>query len=590
MTYQTTLPPLPIPDLRDTFARYLESIEPVVNSSEELAKTRELVADFIKPGGEGERLQARLHEYAAAQPQKGNWLEQWWFSKAYHEWREPLVANSNHSMLFVDDPNTPKELINAWLPRGTFTKWQVRRAAHVVSRMMDYKNLLDTGRLPIDKFPDGSPMCMWQYTQQFGVSRVALPGCDKVIGDHPSTSTHAVVLVRDQVYRIELVDPTDGKTRMAAGDIEQQLWSVIDQVQALTELDPPVGCLTADNRDGWATARAHLLKIDPVNNANALETIDTAVLCIALDDYGAGPSPDVNYRVIFHGQSARNRWFDKPFVVIFTATGAGGNNGEHSPCDALIPLDVFNFALLEPAPPVDVPIPTTGLLAKLPPPQRIRFTVDDEILNSITAAQKTAMAITTDSDTAVGSLSARGNTDIKKLVKVAPDAFVQMAFQLAYYQLHGEFVGTYETASVRKYFHGRTETIRTLSNESKAFVLGMTDASLPADKKLALLRRACVKHSQRTKDAMFGRGIDRHMLGLPRKDTEYNPPSIHPVFTDPVFARSGTWRLSTSALPFSPRMGVTGFGSVVWDNKGYGINYFMGPKLIRFNAEGRKSG
>ena len=38
-----------------------------------------------------------------------------------------------------------------------------------------------------------------------------------------------------------------------------------------------------------------------------------------------------------------------------------------------------------------------------------------------------------------------------------PDAFVQVAMQLATYRLFGEQVGTYESTQVRPFRHGRTE-------------------------------------------------------------------------------------------------------------------------------------
>ena len=57
----------------------------------------------------------------------------------------------------------------------------------------------------------------------------------------------------------------------------------------------------------------------------------------------------------------------------------------------------------------------------------------------------------------------------------SPDAYIQMALQLAWYRTRGTFVATYETVLTRLFHHGRTETIRTLSNDSRAFVLTMSD-------------------------------------------------------------------------------------------------------------------
>ena len=52
-----------------------------------------------------------------------------------------------------------------------------------------------------------------------------------------------------------------------------------------------------------------------------------------------------------------------------------------------------------------------------------------------------------------------------------------MVIQLAYFKTHKKFVPTYETGSTRQFLHGRTDTIRTLSIESKVFVEGMENGS-----------------------------------------------------------------------------------------------------------------
>jgi carnitine O-acetyltransferase len=64
------------------------------------------------------------------------------------------------------------------------------------------------------------------------------------------------------------------------------------------------------------------------------------------------------------------------------------------------------------------------------------------------------------------------------VAKVSPDAFIQMALQLTYYNLHNKFAPTYETASTRMYLKGRTETVRTLSADSRAWCEAMRDPKL----------------------------------------------------------------------------------------------------------------
>jgi carnitine O-palmitoyltransferase 1 len=59
---------------------------------------------------------------------------------------------------------------------------------------------------------------------------------------------------------------------------------------------------------------------------------------------------------------------------------------------------------------------------------------------------------------------------VPKECKLSPDGWFQMAIQLAYYRMYHRLVLTYESATTRLYYKGRTETIRPVSMESKAFV------------------------------------------------------------------------------------------------------------------------
>ena len=58
-----------------------------------------------------------------------------------------------------------------------------------------------------------------------------------------------------------------------------------------------------------------------------------------------------------------------------------------------------------------------------------------------------------------------------KTARVSPDAYIQTAFQLAYYRLHNKFPLTYEASMTRLYNNGRTETVRSLTQEVADFVL-----------------------------------------------------------------------------------------------------------------------
>ena len=73
-----------------------------------------------------------------------NWLNDTiWMRVAYLEQRQPLVINSNWWLLLDDDVSIPEEIRHgANVEVQACRKWQVRRAAWLTKRFLDYRDLL----------------------------------------------------------------------------------------------------------------------------------------------------------------------------------------------------------------------------------------------------------------------------------------------------------------------------------------------------------------------------------------------------------------------------------------------------------------
>lgn len=190
--------------------------------------------------------------------------------------------------------------------------------------------------------------------------------------------------------------------------------------------------------------------------------------------------------------------------------------------------------------------------------------------------------------------SAFGKGLIKKC-RISPDAFIQMALQLAYYRDAGRFRLTYEASMTRLFREGRTETVRPCTIESSAWVKAMHNASVSSTDRIQLLRAACKQHQSGYQDAMCGKGIDRHLfcLYVVSKYLEVDSPFLNEVLSEP-------WRLSTSQTPHgqTSKLDLTknpdcisaggGFGPVADD--GYGVSYIVaGEGLIFFHISSKKS-
>ena len=66
----------------------------------------------------------------------------------------------------------------------------------------------------------------------------------------------------------------------------------------------PVGFLTSENRDTWATLRQHMAGLS-AGNAEAFRLVDTAMLCMCLDDVSPD-TPESMTRLMLYG-SGSNR-------------------------------------------------------------------------------------------------------------------------------------------------------------------------------------------------------------------------------------------------------------------------------------------
>ncbi|RUS19526.1 carnitine O-acetyltransferase [Endogone sp. FLAS-F59071] len=170
----------------------------------------------------------------------------------------------------------------------------------------------------------------------------------------------------------------------------------------------------------------------------------------------------------------------------------------------------------------------------------------------------------------------------KSLIKrfgVSPDAYVQMAIQLTYYNLFGVCRPTYESVHTRKFHRGRTDVCRGVSIESIRWVEAMEDPTLPIEVKVTLGKEAIESHVRYSTDCAQGQGIERHLLGL--RCALHPDEPIPTFFTDPAFSYSSHWYVSTSQVP-SERIEGFGYGQVVPD--GFGIAYIIKNDSLHFNV------
>ncbi|CCI50536.1 unnamed protein product [Albugo candida] len=569
--FQKSLLRLPIPELDDTLNRYLRAVEPVLKSSE-LKETQRAVHAF--KNGVGPHLQKSLIERDASNSHT-SYINEWWLD-LYLEDRRPLVINYNPQLTLLDDPVPLK---NSWTQRAT---------SLITSTVRFYKTL-HSERLKPDLFhtkphltkrfafeyyckliPErwamygaaawgAYPLDMSQYKHLF--SSVRIPedsGKDRL--QTFTNSKHIVVQRNCNFYRVQVLDETTGNF-VGQEALLAQLNQIVAQPANEVTKDG-AGLFTTLDRDIWARVRKDFAQTSS-KNQTLLHTIDSALFVVTLEDHGPRTEADIS-RTFLIGNGS-NHWFDKSFQLIVASNGKAAVNFEHSWGDGVAVLRYVN-ELYEDSIQYSVVVDKSNnaLTRNMEP---LEYDLNVKLLEDLKKA-KTQFQHHVEKLHVESVFSPITKKQISQF-KIGTDGVMQMAIQLAHFRLHQKFVSTYESASTAAYKHGRTETLRSCTNEAADFVKKMVDGQVSAHEKHQALRAAINRHGELTKDAVMGQGHDRHLFAL-RKMAELQDIPLPEIFTLPSAEIMNKIILSTSTLS-SPNIESGSFGPV--NNECYGIGY-----------------
>ncbi|KAG1048215.1 hypothetical protein G6F43_009376 [Rhizopus delemar] len=551
LRYQTNLPKLPVPELQETLPKYLKTVRPLL-TDEEYKRTEEAVKQFIAPGGLGHELQRRLVA-RANNPNVVNWMEDWWLDQAYMGYRDPVVVYVSYFFAYKDDK---------------LRKAPAQRAAAITTAALEFKKMVVEKTLE-PEYAKGEPMCMDSYKYMFNNCRIAHKPSDLKGTFDPFKNTHIIVIRKNKFYFVDTV--YNGK-QLSTKELEQQFQRVINDAGDIKGI--PVGVLTSENRDKWCDYRDELLAANPANK-QIIDKIESSSFVVCLDD--SSPfTRDELVRACWHGDG-RNRYFDKSLQFIVFENGKAGFMGEHSCMDGTATCRLNEYVCDGLARNL-IKHGSEQVRSSIPQPVQLQFVLNPNVEKAIETAEKDFEQLINKHEMTVLTYSAFGKNLIKKF-KCSPDGFAQMAIQLAYYKMFGTSRPTYESGQTRKFQRGRTETCRSVSDESIAFVKAMEDHSIKTEEKIVKLRAALKAQGQYMAAAVNGRGVDRHLFGLKNslKEGEEKPA----LFTDYAYSYSSHWYLSTSQLS-SEHFDGYGWGQVVDD--GFGVAYMIKNNALQFNV------
>ncbi|ELU00493.1 hypothetical protein CAPTEDRAFT_167071 [Capitella teleta] len=567
-SYQGCLPRLPVPTVHDTMKRYLLSVRPLYDD-EEYSKVEKMAHEFEHDVGK------RLQKYLLLKSWwSTNYVSDWWEEYVYLRGRSPIMINSN--FYGVDAILKPQ------------THLQAARAANVVHCMIEFKRQIETEEMQPRTVNKHIPLCSMQYRRLFNTTRIPGIEVDQLV--HINESHHIVVYHKGRYYKIHIHN--QGRYLQAC-ELEVMLQEILDSEEEPAEGEEHLAALTAGYRTPWAEARKDFF--GKGFNKTSLDAIEKSAFVLVLDDEAQDmDNLDDFGRSMLHGNGC-NRWFDKSFTLVVTSNARIGFNAEHSWADAPIMGHLWEYVISN-----DFMVGylddghTKGVCEYQPPyPMKLQWEMSEDCLKVIQGSRSVAEKLICDVDLHLVTHDAYGK-GLMKSAKLSPDAYLQMALQLAYFRERGRSCLTYEACSVRLYRDGRTETIRSCSLESVAFAKAMCNPEASKEEKQRALKAATARHTATCRQAMTGDGVDRHLFSLyvVARYLEVDSPLLNEALGEP-------WRLSTSQTPtnqtdfdmskYPDLMSAGGgFGPVTED--GYGVSYIIaGENVVFFHISSKKS-
>ncbi|KAK1164571.1 choline O-acetyltransferase-like [Acipenser oxyrinchus oxyrinchus] len=552
------LPKLPVPALQKTTDMYLKCMKHLV-TEEEFKRTKAIVEKFRAPGGTGEFLQQKLLE---KREKMQNWVYDYWVEDMYLNNRLPLPVNSSPAIVF---------------PRQNFHDQNdlLRFSALLISGVLDYKALLDAHALPIDYARGqlaGTPLCMKQYYRLFSSFRLPGHKKDTLVAQKNTVMPepeHIIIACKNQFFVLDVVINFQC---LGERDLFTQLEKILKMAENEEERLPPIGLLTSDGRTEWAESRAVIMKDS--TNRDSLDMIERCLCLVCLDDPSGNELTDTNRALqMLHGggydKNSGNRWYDKPMQFVIGMDGTCGVVCEHSPFEGIVLVQCIEHLLkyMEGSPSKFV---RAASVCELSAPRKLRWKCTPEVQGLLASSADKLQRLVRNLDLNVKKFTIYGKEFIKKQ-RMSPDAYIQVALQLAFYRCHGKQVPTYESASIRRFLEGRVDNIRSATYEALVFAKAMTDgkSTVPDSEKMRRLWDAINAQTNYTILSITGMAIDNHLLGLREMAHELKMETPE-IFTDETFLISNRFILSTSQVPTTVDM-ICCYGPVV--PNGYGACY-----------------
>lgn len=537
LEHDAKVPKLPVPPLSATITKTLAALKPLVTPEEYDAVLQEASTALANPTIS---LMQQHLEAASADPNVRcylNAINGESYPGIYGALRGDTLPR-NPYLVLEEDP----------FAKTISPPNQAQRAACLINSSLKFMVTMRNGRLKEDVTPkSGTPLTMNCYRNLFGTTRVPAYGQLQHAVTiqkyrHINDSRHVLFICNNQFYALEVLTEcfdtdADCKHRLWFSDAElaEIVQTIIDEstaVDRIVSVKDGVGAITTQTYHLWKALRLELMRSSP----EFLDQIDNALLVVALDTVNSPVTDQEKTMVISHGTlellrgsniqvgSCTSRWYDKLQLVV-TANAVAGVVWELLLMDSTAILrfisDIFTDLILKLARNINgaentlfdpaISFVSGRESASKPRPQLLHHTRTPEIQNLVHLSETRLSDLLKQHE--YKTMTIKLDSHLLSKFAILSDSFMQVGFQIAHYALYGVIANTLEPITTRRFRDARTDLIA-VQNDLVAALVKLFITLADSARKWDAFRACCDAHAAQCRDAMAGRGFERHLGAL----------------------------------------------------------------------------
>ena len=382
-------------------------------------------------------------------------LEDWWLKYAYLQTRDSLVFSSNFGGNWITHSNLKLTL------QGHEDHKRATSMAAVLTQVCNFWQMLRYEKIPPFQDSQGKKYTMHQFRNFFNTTRIPGTGQDKLSLNFKTAKegqcpNHIVVLYKGQFFTF--IPFTDEGSTCHQDDIVQALLEIENNAEKV----PSIGAISCQDRDLWS----HHYEVLAKDNPETVKAINEAICMIILSDFE--PQNDSEQLKNCLLNDCADIWADKSLAFTAFKNGLITSQSEHSPFDGMVSAEVCGACLMG----LMKSKKTENTINHKITVEKLDLKVPDETLAIIPECQAKLESRGNDLLLEYHHYPGYGKARLKQL-RLHPDAFVQVMIQAAVYKTHDKCLATYETATTRQFYHGRTETVRSCTQEAMDFAIAI---------------------------------------------------------------------------------------------------------------------